>query len=404
MSALRRWGQTLGLIAFGIGLALVIGVLALLLVGDVSLFGGLFTPCESVGDDWLQLAYGLLTDYRDPCVDFYWPELEGGEFHTLVRHNNIGMHDDIVSIEKPDDVYRIVLIGDSFAQGWQVPLEKGFPWLLEQILNEGARRPVEIINLSVDGYGTDRELLLYSAFGWRFEPDLVLLAFYAGNDIQNNHPGLVRRRFGYDSGRAFFSLDESGGLQLHNVPRLDPAAHPGSMTWRWLVDMTRQPPGELVFSEPERPFVVNQNPYELEYPINLGMYLEPEEPAWREAWAVTEALLLQFREVVNSAGINFGVIVIPDRRVVHSAAWDETLAYYPVAEGTDPLAPVDRVTSFLEAHNVPTLNLTYALRGYALSNPEIPLYFGYDGHFTATGHEIAAQRIDFWLEEMNFVP
>src|SRR5688572_30048908 len=99
---------------------------------------------------------------RPPCAEerFQWPPDVGGEYNQLIRFNNFGLNAPDYTLEKPDGVFRILIVGDSFPQGVQVAQEQGFPWLLQQSLNE-AGKAVEVINLSMDAYGTDRELLLY---------------------------------------------------------------------------------------------------------------------------------------------------------------------------------------------------------------------------------------------------
>ena len=45
----------------------------------------------------------------------------------------------------------------------------------------------EIINTGVVGWGNDQEYLFLIDEGLRYEPDIVLLAFYTGNDMTDNH-------------------------------------------------------------------------------------------------------------------------------------------------------------------------------------------------------------------------
>lgn len=403
MDGLRRWAQTLTLIAFGVLLALVIGGATLVLTGSGDAVATLFDPCEPADPYWIALATTLTVDYRTPCARFFWDEAPGAEFYHLIRLNNFGLHDRNLSLEKPRETFRVLILGDSFPQGWQVPLEKGFPRLLEDALNRDSRRPIEVINMSVDTFGTDRQLLLYAALGAQFKPDLVLLSFYAGNDVMDNSLALTALRNSFPSGRPFFTLGADGDLRLHNAPPLDPTTHLSSAPWRWLADLTQAQTPAPPFEMPPRPRVIARSPYTLEYPVELGLYL-PDDPAWAEAWALTEALLLRLRALVNGDGIPFGVLIIPDRRVVHSVHWDETVHFFPFLRGVDPLAPVDRVEGLLTEAGVPVLNLAYALRGWALGHPGERLYYPGDGHLNANGHAVIAQRVGFWLDEMRLIP
>ena len=92
---------------------------------------------------------------------------------------------------KPPDVFRMLVLGDSFVEAMHVPLEVTFPRVLEQQLNgnaKGAR--IEVMSAGVSGYGTASELLYFEREGKRYQPDLVVLAFYPGNDVKNNSPTL----------------------------------------------------------------------------------------------------------------------------------------------------------------------------------------------------------------------
>ena len=399
---MREWLLRLGLLLFGVGLALGVGLVGLQLIGQQRLVEQVTAPCEPAVEVWMIVE--VLHDYRQPCSSFYWDMYPTDEFYNLITLNNYGLHDTNLTLDKPDDVYRILIVGDSFPQGWQVTLQEGFPWLLEQQLNADFDRPVEIINLSVDTYGTDRQLLLYSVLGWRFQPDVVLLAFYLGNDVKDNYKPLVGYADGfYDFPYPIFSLADDQQLTLHNIQPLDPARFPDSPVWAWLADHAAEetPAPEII--PPTVPRVTKTQPRQLEYPVDLGLYL-PEDDNWGAAWSLSEALVLQFRDLVQASGSRFGVLVIPDRRAVHASEWDTTTRLFPVVRGMNPLAPGDRLDAFLAQNQIPALNLTYALSGWALAHPNEYLYYPGDGHFNANGHAVSAQRIRYWLTEVGWVP
>lgn len=398
----RRLLVLLLLSAFGVGLALLIGFVTLKAFGRDDLLERLLSRCTQADGDWHEIVRPLVYSYPAPCSSFYWDIYPTGEFYNLISLNNFGLHDTNVTLEKPAGTFRILMMGDSFPQGWQVKLEQGFPWLMEQALNEGANRRIEVINLAVDTYGTDRQLLMYAALGWRFQPDAVLLAFYTGNDLKDNFYPLSALDAGGTITRAVFTLDEAGQLRLHNAPELDPTRFPDAPAWRWLTGMTQAQTPLPDFPLPDKPRVKNDSPYELEYPVDLGLYLPPDEN-WSAAWALTEALLRQFRDLVEQQGSRFGIIVIPDRRAVHPSDWDTTVSLFPFVRDADPFAPGDRIEVFLGKEGIPFLNLTYTLRGWASSHAGERLYYVGDGHFNANGHQVAAQRIVFWLREAGLV-
>ena len=143
----------------------------------------------------------------------YWQGAEGG---ALVRRNSRGFRDGEWSLAKPPGVYRIAVLGDSYVAAHQVALEERFTERLEALLGEyiagegpsGAR--VEVLNFGVNGFGTAQELLVWRHEAARYGPDLVLLAFFAGNDLANN----VRALEG-NPHKAYFELGPGGQLVLN---------------------------------------------------------------------------------------------------------------------------------------------------------------------------------------------
>lgn len=390
------------LAVLGVSLALLIGFLTLKAFGRDDILEQLIVRCQVAEGDWDDIAVPLVLHYPKACTSFYWDFYPTGEFYNLISLNNFGLHDTTMTLEKPADTLRILILGDSFPQGWQVKLEEGFPWLMEQALNAGGTQRFEVINLGVDTYGTDRQLLLYAALGWRFQADVVLLSVYTGNDVKDNSYWLSSLDLGKPQERAIFTLGENGELRLHNAPEFDVATFPDVPAWAWLANMTQNQTPLPERPLPSVPRVKVETPYELEYSVDLGLYMEPDE-YWSEAWALTEALLVQVRDLVEQQGSKFGVVVVPDRRAIHTSDWDTTVSLFPFMRGYDPFAPGDRVEAFLEAQNIPNLNLTYTLRGWASSNPGERVYYIGDGHFNANGHEVAAQRIVFWLREVGLL-
>ncbi|GIW39873.1 MAG: hypothetical protein KatS3mg076_0450 [Candidatus Binatia bacterium] len=119
-----------------------------------------------------------------------WWTQEEREFLVWVEINDLGLRDVPRKLEKADGVFRILALGDSFLEALQVPLERAFTQVLERELSSRLGRPVEVINAGHSAYGTAGELLFFRERGVRFDPDLVLLAFYPGNDVLNNSPEL----------------------------------------------------------------------------------------------------------------------------------------------------------------------------------------------------------------------
>lgn len=98
----------------------------------------------------------------------------------LARTNSHGWRTGEVSWEKPPGVRRVVVLGDSFSFGIGVDDGKRYSEVLERALAD-----VEVINLAVNAWGTDQELRALEVFGLRYEPDVVVLAVFPGNDLRD---------------------------------------------------------------------------------------------------------------------------------------------------------------------------------------------------------------------------
>ena len=83
-----------------------------------------------------------------------------------------------LSLPRPTDRTRVVVLGDSIAFGLGVADRETFADLLEERDNG-----IEAGNLAVQGYGPDQALLVLLGEGLRAQPDVVVLAFCLDNDF-----------------------------------------------------------------------------------------------------------------------------------------------------------------------------------------------------------------------------
>src|SRR5205085_1205950 len=125
-----------------------------------------------------------------------WPGVEGRyrrEGTAHVRINSDGLRDREHARVKPANTLRIAVVGDSYAEAFQVEREQAFWSIMEQKLRDCpalAGREVEVINFGVSGYGTAQELLTLREKVWAYSPDVVLLAVTTNNDVLDNSRAL----------------------------------------------------------------------------------------------------------------------------------------------------------------------------------------------------------------------
>lgn len=107
------------------------------------------------------------------------------EFQTILYTNQQGFRVPTPGVEykrdKDDDVFRIMLLGPSFAYGWGVNYENTFAAHLERLLQErefGKGQRVELINAGVPALGPARQLRWYQHVGNKYQPNLVIQFIY----------------------------------------------------------------------------------------------------------------------------------------------------------------------------------------------------------------------------------
>ncbi|MFN2509830.1 MAG: SGNH/GDSL hydrolase family protein [Pyrinomonadaceae bacterium] len=120
-----------------------------------------------------------------PGAEGWWKK----EGLTYVRINSHGLRDREHSITKPANTLRIAILGDSYAEALQVPMEKAFWSVMERQVQgcpQVAGTKVEILNFGVSGFSTARELILLQNRVWQYSPDVIVLLFTTGNDVRDN--------------------------------------------------------------------------------------------------------------------------------------------------------------------------------------------------------------------------
>lgn len=115
------------------------------------------------------------------------------DYRIDIRTNDKGLRADAsIPYEKPSDVKRVVVLGDSFGMGYGVNLEDTFTELLRGKLEAKTGHKYEIINLSVSGFGTAEQLLMLQQEGIKYSPDIVLSEWHHTDLSENTRSRLYK--------------------------------------------------------------------------------------------------------------------------------------------------------------------------------------------------------------------
>ena len=322
-----------------------------------------------------------------------WSRSEG---EAYIRINSAGLRDREHDLAKPAAGYRIAVLGDSYAEAMQVALEDTFWHVLESELAACpalAGRDVEVINFGISGHGTGQQLLTLRHRVWDYDPDLVLLAFYVGNDVRNNS-----RILEGSPHRPYFELRD-GVLVLDDRFKERADFAPERVAWISqrndlineirILQLLRQVWNAL------RQADAGQAPAEGgELGINDEAFLPPGSPEWEAAWQVTEALLAQMAQEVEERGRAFWIMTIASGIQVHKdSALRQRFQDRIGAESLD--YPDRRLAALGREKGLSVITLLPDFRATAARQDR--LLHGFDGrgqgHWNETGHRLAGELV-----------
>jgi hypothetical protein len=342
-----------------------------------------------------------------------WQSREGRAFVSV---NRWGYRGSDWTRVKPAATLRIAMLGDSFIEAQQVAEDATACELIQHVLGgmlpaiEHGRQQrytrVEVLNFGVDGYGTAQEFFTLLEDVWQFSPDVVVLAFFPGNDVRNNSAVLEGdkcRPFFVPNGDEFvlggpfvdslpfhfscFLRFESYRSQLLNILGESRSALHAALR-KWGEDSNPpprlpQPAGipRQIFHEPG---------------VNDLIYRPPINQFWRDAWSVSEAEIEMTEQNTRAHHALFLLIIIGTGVQVEPFPTFQA-AYLRTVKATDMLYPSHRLTAFGAKNGFAVLDLVPTMKTFA---QEHQIYFhGFPntrlgtGHWNEAGNRFAAALI-----------
>jgi hypothetical protein len=345
--------------------------------------------------------------------------------HAYYRHtkegfsegyfNSHGFRDYERTYAKPKGTFRILVLGDSYTEGLQVALENTFPALLETKLNEDfSPMKFEVLNLGQSGFGTADAYIRYLNVGIQFSPDLIILAFLTGNDFHDNSRNLDR-----DEIRVYFTLDKAGNLVLDRS-LID--GYERSLTLPKRIFQFVKYKSHLASLISERLYLLRYQLKERRFErrlasdkqdsdrqilpelSDLNIYLADMSDRWREAFAITERLLLEFQQKTKEQGGQFILVTLSNAEQLVPEIQQRLNEKYKVSFDFDQ--PDRVIENFARRTGITHLKLMPIFRNYHIKTGIYLHGFGssHMGHWNEAGHRLAAEKIYEFFEENHLVP
>ena len=330
----------------------------------------------------------------------------GGKIEKL---NSRGLRGRDYPYEKPANEYRILVIGDSFAEGRLVAFEDTtFEVLERELRRNGHGRRFEAIGAGTGGYSTDQELLFFETEGKKYSPDLTVLMFYENDVWYNAQPRSSR------GNKPLFELGRDGELTLTRVPVPRGDAKKGEAA-----DVQPSRAGRLLAWLRARSAVYrlvrdgfvglrrsgNRRPTRV--PDEFRVWQRDYDDETRHAWRVTEALLRRLQRGTREIGSELVVLYVPTAAEIHPEIWAATRERYGLSEREWDIARLARELAEVCGRNgIHFVDPSDAFLAEA-AKPLLarrPLYFETDPHWTPAGHALAGHVLAGYVEKTFLAP
>lgn len=324
------------------------------------------------------------------------PNIEGhfqrGDVRIHEKLNSKGLRSPEYPYPKPEGTRRILVLGDSFTEGYDVEVEDLFTTILEDRLRKSLPGNFEVVNAGTGGYSTDQEYLFYVTEGFKYEPDVVILMIYCTNDVYYN----VLSRYG-NYPKPLLAITDTG-LAPINLPLQAPPQSEGVKDLARNLALYQFILNQVLPSMPALTRLmaswglVSQETAELttttrEAPLSFGIFRRQPSATIAQAWTITDSILSALRQVTLKHGSDFVVFSIPDKFQVYQDSWEITQEKYSVSDSIwDRKAPERRLSNLSKTLDFEFVNFADSLTHRNLS---MKLYNGV--HWNKDGNEVVAE-------------
>jgi hypothetical protein len=130
-----------------------------------------------------ETTYGEFKIRRLKPQTTFWPTSVDGSWRFTMNGQGFRDHRDY-SYDRNGIALRIIGLGDSHTQGFEVRQDRTYVAVIEHYLNSRGLDS-EAINAGVSGFSTAEEAVFLEHEALKYNPDVVVLGFYA-NDFEDN--------------------------------------------------------------------------------------------------------------------------------------------------------------------------------------------------------------------------
>jgi hypothetical protein len=373
-----------------------------------AIFAAIFIVCEICARALYKESYltGLFKD--DPVFHHLPPPYykgmmqSPGDFDLRFTTNNRGMRGPgDYAYGKDPGVFRVAVMGDSFAFGVGVEAEQTASSELERLLNAGhptAGRRYQVYNFGVNSFSPLLEYIYLKKEVIRYRPDIVVLMLDLC-DIQDDYlygPHIVR--------------GASGDIEGCDPFRRNGAPDPGAAAIRasrllFILDqklfqsfrkMAKLGFGKYIYNKAKgvrnkTEILTNKKIDNIEFDRFLMVRDGKDRDVVLRHWNRTAKYLSMIKRYLDGRSVPLVVVVYPYGHQVGERQWEKGRRYWAFEPGRvyDPAAAFAMIDEFARNEKIGLVNVYPAMK----EMKDQKLYFNSDGHMTALGQRIMAEAV-----------
>jgi SGNH hydrolase-like domain, acetyltransferase AlgX len=301
--------------------------------------------------------------------------------------NQFGFNDKDYPLQRAPGTFRILVVGDSF--GWAGGKDGNYTALLGKQLSTGSDgHRIEVINASYPNTHTGEQLLVLKKYGLQYDPHLVVLGFFAGNDFADAVPN--RKRIVVND--IYIDIDKRQEVTLFGYPLVRHSRLLLFVKQKYRIlretlgtplmgHAQQQSPSQGTFSE-DTFLSIERDRMEF---CNLKAYRQGKDAG--NVDYIFQSVR-EMRNLLQAKGIPLIVAIFPDEFQINEQLADTIFRRFNLDRDDYDLALMQKVLkTFLDSEKIPYVDM---LERFREAGRRESLYLLRDSHWNEAGNHLAA--------------
>lgn len=342
------------------------------------------------------------------------------EWDVEYRINSLGIRGPEIQAKAGNEL-RILILGDSFVEGYGVSEKDRFTGLMRDELKRNSKENISIINAGVAGYSPVLELQLLKKIYDMIRPDVVVVAL----DMTDFKDSIGYYNFLAERDKQAFSetgsrLDEEekkeyfAALTRINFEQSQIQKYKQSSGWEQNKNLPFATKVKMYLRKSElyvfltnfikdklnKPYLVTGSPPFIEGDAETDTFAVTrpnlDEKVYQSLWLLPKRSFSGFVKFAQEKNFKLMFFTYPHGMQVDGKQWGKGRLTRGFVRGKAySVRPLYDFVALGNELGVPTLNLLDAFR----NNSNERLFFDYDGHFTTDGHKVVAAEMAKFISE-----